>query len=285
MKKILKFSGMATVVFTLLGALFKSFHFPGAGLLIMLGGFTFSFIFLPLLILIKFKDDESKTDKLVFGFGFSTAIFMCLGLVFKLMHWPGATKLMLYSTMVFTFIYVPVYFITRIKRPELKFNTIVNSVLMIACGGIFYSLFDLSYSHEFSKRMVMNHVFMHEHSEKIMTANNLLFDAQKELDGVQELHQASEQLNLEVEKVASWIVTHESTLDLGKLLIQLDQQVGNYNLQIDKLQVDELVPIETEVNRLNQIYPELAMNALARMQQQLAVNENFYLSSTLRQAQ
>ncbi|MBL4710840.1 MAG: hypothetical protein JKY48_20645 [Flavobacteriales bacterium] len=283
MKKLLKFSGIATVVFTLLGAIFKSFHFTGTGILIMLGGFTFSFLFLPLLILIKLKDDESKTDKLIFSFGLLLTIFMCIGLVFKLMHWPFATGLMLYSTMAFTFLYVPLYFITRVKRPELKFNTTVNSVLMIACGGIFYSLFDLSYSHQFSTNMAENHIVMHENSEMIMISNQRLFLSEQENTTAQELHAISDNLNEQLETVINWIVKTGSTLELAEQLVQLDQRLGSYNLRIDKLQVNKLKPIRAEINKLNQVNPVLAMNVLARMQQQLVVNENYYLTSIFNQ--
>ena len=137
MKKILKISGIATVVFTTIGALLKTNHWPGAGVTIVLGGFFFSFIFLPLLIILKFRDEESKIDKAVFSFGFLLAIILITGLIFKLMHWPFASNLLVWTTASFTFLYVPLYFFTRYKRAELRFNTIVNSVLMMACGGIF----------------------------------------------------------------------------------------------------------------------------------------------------
>ena len=38
MKKILKISGIATVFFTTMGAILKTFHLPGAGMAIVLGG-------------------------------------------------------------------------------------------------------------------------------------------------------------------------------------------------------------------------------------------------------
>lgn len=283
MKKLLKFSGILTVVLIVIGNIFKSFHLQGAGLLLLLGGFSFSIIFLPLLILIKFKDDESKTDKVVFGIGLLLGMFMSIGLFFKLMHWPYATNLMMYSTLLFTFLYAPLYFITRVKRPELKFNTTVNTVLMIACGGIFYSLFDLSYSHQFSKNMVENHVYIHENTEKLFASNERLLSVEQVDPSAKSLHKNSQSLNNELENIVSLILKHQTTKDLGSKLSELDKKVSNYNLHLTALNTDELKSIDSKyITNLNRLRPELAMNVLARLQQQLAVNENCYLTAVYR---
>ena len=69
MKKTLNISGIAAAVITLAGAMFKTFHWPGAGIMLVTGGVLFSLIFLPLLIALKFRDEEQKTDKWVFTIG------------------------------------------------------------------------------------------------------------------------------------------------------------------------------------------------------------------------
>lgn len=282
MKKLLKISGIATVAFTILGALFKTLHLPGTGMLIILGGFFFSIIYLPILILIKFKDDESKSDKLVFTFGLLLAIFMSIGLLFKLMHWPLATGTLRYTTMIFTFVYVPVYFITRVKRPELKFNTTVNSVLMIACGGIFYSLFDLSHSPAYQKSMVKNHIYIHENSERIFASNHRLIE-NKELDAsTKEMHELSDGLNEELEQLVDWIIKEETTNNMASRILAFDKKVGSYNMTIQKLDLPELSKIEkTPLDNLDKVNVEIAMNVLARIQQQLAINENTFITNTL----
>ena len=77
----------------------------------------------------------------LYGIGAAVVI---LGVLFKLMHWPWATVLMLSSTLIFNFVYIPLYFISRFKREELKFNTIVNSVVMFSFGSVLLALFDLT---------------------------------------------------------------------------------------------------------------------------------------------
>lgn len=67
-----------------------------------------------------------------------------VGFIFKLMHWPWATVLMLSSVLIFNFVYIPLYFISGLNRKELKFNTIVNSVVMFSFGNVLLALFDLT---------------------------------------------------------------------------------------------------------------------------------------------
>jgi len=282
MKKILKISGMLSVVFILIGILFKTFHLPGAGITMLLGGFLFSFLFLPLLIIIKFKDDDSKTDKAIFGFGFLLAIGMSVGLLFKLMWWPGANMLLFYSTCIFTFVYVPVYFISRFKRAELRFNTIVNSVLMLVCGGIFYSLFDLSYSHKYADKMMEDHIYLHENAEHLFASNDRLFSSNDFNADVAELRDLSEKVNEEIEVIALWITENNSTKEIGEQILDLGEEVESYNKMLMQVELTEMKPIEEgDFIDLNRLRPQLAMKLLARLQQQLAINETAYLSNAL----
>ncbi len=146
MKKTVNISGLLAAVLTLLGSVFKVMHWPGAGVAFVLGIAIFSLLFLPLMIALKFRDEGTKTDKFVLSFGFLVGIIASLGFLFKLMHWPGANILMLTGLVSFTFVYVPLYFFTRVRRPELRFNTTVNSVLMMACGGLLFAMYNLGYS-------------------------------------------------------------------------------------------------------------------------------------------
>lgn len=143
MKKTLIVSGIASALFTLLGATLKIQHLPGAGVSLVLGAFLFGFIFLPLMIVLKFKDEENTTDKWVFSIGLLLAMITTTGILFKLMHWPMANILMRAGLTLVVFGYVPLYFLTRVRRPEQRFNATVNSVMMMACGGMLFALFNL----------------------------------------------------------------------------------------------------------------------------------------------
>ena len=279
MKKILKISGIATVVFTVLGALLKTFHLPGAGVCIVLGGFLLSLIFLPLLIAIKFKDEESKIDKWVFSFGLFVGMGLSAGLIFKLMHWPGAYMLMISSTVLFTFVYVPIYFISRVKRPELRFNTIVNTVLMMACGGIFYALFDLSYSHKYHGQMSEDHVYMHGNSERLFASNDLLYEYKSLAKDGDRVNNITQEVDDALEKVVSNIIVSKHPTTASSEIDLLITKADQYNSDLSGTQLEQIDMESLKV--LKKLKVELAMNVLARTQQLLAINENVYLISTL----
>lgn len=172
MKNTLKISGIASAILTILGATLKVLHYPGAGIAIQLGGILFCLVFLPLMIVLKFKDEEKQVDKFVLSFGFLIAIVAFIGVLFKLMHWPFANIMMISGISAFVFAYVPLYYITRVRRPELKFNTTINSVLMMACGGLIFALFNLGYS---GKSM--------EEQVKLKNVNDLGVELISEIDG------------------------------------------------------------------------------------------------------
>jgi hypothetical protein len=156
MRNTLKISGIVSALFTILGASLKVLHLPGAGFAIILGGTLFSLLFLPLMIVLKFKDEEKQVDKIVLSFGFLIAMVAFTGVIFKLMHWPWANIMMISSTATFVFAYVPLYYFTRVRRPELKFNATINSVLMMACGGLIFALFNLGYGQNKNEKLYEN---------------------------------------------------------------------------------------------------------------------------------
>jgi len=144
MKKTLYLIGLLSTIFTFLGSIFKIMHWPGASVMIIIGAFSFAFIFIPFLIFLKFKEVIFLFDKFIYSIGVVLGTILIVGFVFILMHWPLATVLMLSSIVIFNFVYIPVYFLSRFKREDLEFNTIVNSVLMFSFGSILFALFDLT---------------------------------------------------------------------------------------------------------------------------------------------
>ena len=145
MKKTMYLTSVLVTAFMILFSLFKIFHLPGAGALFVITVVLFSSLFLPLVILIKLKDESKKTEKMVYSFGFLLGISTSIGVLFKLMHWPYAGILMLSGVSIFTFIYVPLYYITQSRTTKDKYQTILLSILMFTVGGLMFALFDLKH--------------------------------------------------------------------------------------------------------------------------------------------
>lgn len=166
MKRTLSIAGITSAIFTLTGSILKIAHLPGAGIAIVLGVAIFALLFLPLMIIVKFRDETTKSERLVFALGFLLGIAASLGFLFKIMHWPFANVLMLTGIVGFTFAYVPLYLITRIRRPELRFNTMVNAVLMFSAGGLLFAMFNLHRSTKMNVALDQSSVLLLRLSEE-----------------------------------------------------------------------------------------------------------------------
>ena len=143
MKKIIYFIALITTFLIVSGSLFKIMHWPGAAVMIILGSFSFAFLFIPLIILKKFKEESFSKDQIIYSLGIILGTVLGLGFIFKIMHWPMATILMLSSIILFNFLYVPAYFISRYNRDELRYSTVINSVMMFSFGSILFAMFEL----------------------------------------------------------------------------------------------------------------------------------------------
>ena len=143
MKKTIYFIALITTFFIVFGSLFKIMHWPGAAVMITIGSFSFAFLFIPLIILKKFKEVSFLKDQIIYSLGIILGTVLGLGFIFKIMHWPMASALMLSSIILFNFLFVPVYFVSRYKREELRYNTIINSVMMFSFGSILFAMFEL----------------------------------------------------------------------------------------------------------------------------------------------
>jgi hypothetical protein len=80
-----------------LGINFKFMHWPGAGVLLVLGLTTFALVFIPLLLGKKFRSGVSTRKLLMNCLGASGVTLFALGVLFKIMHWPGASMMLIAS--------------------------------------------------------------------------------------------------------------------------------------------------------------------------------------------
>ncbi len=132
MKKVMLASGAASTGLLLVGMIFKFLHWPGAAACLVLGVVLLSLVFLPLMFTLKVREQREKSDKIVAAAGTLAGILMSLGVLFKVMHWPGANVMCGVALLVTMLVFLPVYFFSGIRNPQTKVNTIVSSVLLFA---------------------------------------------------------------------------------------------------------------------------------------------------------
>ncbi|MCB0381471.1 MAG: hypothetical protein KDD24_09460 [Flavobacteriales bacterium] len=309
MKNTLKISGIISSILTIFGAVFKVMHWPGAGMLIVLGGLSFSLIFLPLMIVLKFKDEESKISKWVFSFGFLLAMGAGTGTIFKLMHWPYANFLMLWSVTLFVFAYVPLYYITQIRKAEKKFNATINAVLMMACGGMLFAMFNLRPSSALQESVSASYTFMNNNASELVNENATLITSVKDREEAIQFHETSKKLFEDIEAIKLFLISkaEDVSLEGAKKMTLLDMQRANdgninrknfddakgehsfeslskaiegYNNKVKAMfptQADKLIAVD-ELQLTNTILSVL-LHELSQIQLQIATTENSYLSA------
>lgn len=146
MKRTLKITGATSGLLILVGSVFKVLHLPGAGVALVLGLALFSLVFLPLNAVLKFRDEKGEKNRLLLSVGMLIMAVACIGILFKIMHWPFANILIQGSIIAFIVFYVPTYFFTRLRNPETKFNGSINTIFMIAVCGMLFALTNNKYS-------------------------------------------------------------------------------------------------------------------------------------------
>jgi len=140
MRKTMFITGAISTVAFIIGSFLKIMHQPGANVLLFLGFISISLLFLPLLFILKSREAAHVRDKLIMATGTAVAILYCLSMLFLLFHWPGARIIWLSTLIITSFVFLPAYFFTGIRKEETKINTIISSVLIMAVIGIQFAL-------------------------------------------------------------------------------------------------------------------------------------------------
>ncbi len=121
MKRTMKITGIISTIFIILGVFLRLMHWPGSGLLLVVGLPLFGLIFMPLVIALKFKDDSQKKEKIIFSIGIAIGMIGLLGIGAKIMYWPLQYFLLRISFILFFTIFIPIYFINGFKQSDKKF--------------------------------------------------------------------------------------------------------------------------------------------------------------------
>jgi hypothetical protein len=138
--KLLKISGVVSVLILLFGICSKLNHLRGTGILLLVGVLVFSLVFLPTLILLKFKDKALKSHKFLVILGFLIALMASITSLFKIMEWPFATLLKEISIITFLVLFVPIYYFLTKNIPEKKFTALINTVIMLVIGLLLFGM-------------------------------------------------------------------------------------------------------------------------------------------------
>ncbi len=168
MKKVTFGFGLTSTFLLLAGTIFKLMHWPGANIMFMLGAMILALIYLPLILAHKLKESPNNEAVLHIS-GFVGLAFTTLGTLFKILHWPGASVMLMVGLGTLAFLYVPIYFYKRYQTSANKPITLSASLVAMTCLILVFALTRFNQSSNFNRGITM---IDNELRETIQTSEN-----------------------------------------------------------------------------------------------------------------
>ncbi|MEZ4999631.1 MAG: hypothetical protein R2744_11420 [Bacteroidales bacterium] len=143
MKQKIYWIGIISFIITILGTLFKIMHYPGAGWLLTIGFFGLIAIFFPLALINSYRKIANNNYKPLYIVTYLTFFVLFTGMLFKIMHWPGAGLLLLIGLPFPFVVFLPVFLVvtSRVKNYSI-YNTVIV-LLLLTFMSVFNALLAL----------------------------------------------------------------------------------------------------------------------------------------------
>lgn len=143
MRKLIYILGMFCLSLTLIATIFKVMHFPGAAILLMASLSSMALIFLPIALNAAIKTTNDKLLQFVYIAAFVSFSVDFIGMIFKILHWPGASILMAIGIPLPFILFMPAYIIYHNKRKlktDLKFFGIIGFMIYLGVISSFLAI-------------------------------------------------------------------------------------------------------------------------------------------------
>jgi hypothetical protein len=146
MKKLQYIYGILTVVLVFLGVTFKVQHWPGAGVMLTLGITSLLFLFMPAALIDNYRHEGSAKNRWLYIVGYLTTLMVLGGALFKIMHWPGASVIILIALPFPFVVFLPVYLYVTSKIENFDLTRTVLVLFLMAHLSAFSALLALNVS-------------------------------------------------------------------------------------------------------------------------------------------
>ncbi len=146
MKKFMYILGLIAPSMLIIGTFFKTQHWAGAGVLIVLSLFLLGAIYLPVFVSVKIRDNRKAgkpVNMVMHIFGLIAGIIFIAGAMFKIQHWPGASIMILLSAVVTVAVFIPLLFVQAIRDKERQvqnFTVLIFVLCFVAITFMMYAL-------------------------------------------------------------------------------------------------------------------------------------------------
>lgn len=213
-----------TGFFFIMGTLFKVNHWPAGGIVFALSALFMLVLFMPALVFSILSDPDNKPFRPTYLTGTAGLLFLNLGMIFKIQHWPLSTALMLVGMILTGFVFLPWY--SRIKwKDEANVSPVF---LFLVIGGIFLivpaALINVNMQHSYDEVFYKSqdqqksfHEFLYRHN------TTLLDDKSLKTPEIENLHIATSELILLIGNIKAGMV-REAEGEPGKPALA-DEQI------------------------------------------------------------
>jgi hypothetical protein len=308
MKRTMKITGFVTAFLILAGAIFKTMHWPGAGVAIVLGLGLFSLVFIPLNVVMKFRDDDKSQNRAIMGLGMFTIAVACIGVLFKVMHWPGANIMIISSLGIFGLLFIPIYFYMKFRDPESRFNGMITTVFMLAGAGMLFAMINIRPS-----KYVMDSVdsmfdYQDQSIDRFQDNNAALYSEVEGNGDIEHLQSITSDLLVQIEAIKTKLIAESNGIseakaadleasdltnphDVGVVRQHFELAKGNlsyegfmeavatYNSGLQEIEADNVIrPIKIEGLLMTRTMVSVVLQNLAEIEIQVLANENSFLS-------
>ncbi len=146
MKQKIYILGLVTLLLIFAGVFLKINHLAGASVLIFTGIFILLFVFLPLALYNNYRKEGSRESLLLYIITWITAVVVLGGMLFKIMHWPGAGILLMLALPFPFVVFLPVYLYVTSKIKNYSIYNTVFVLYLLVYLAVFSSLLALNVS-------------------------------------------------------------------------------------------------------------------------------------------
>lgn len=143
MKQKIYWIGILSFIITILGTLFKMLHYPGAGWMMTIGFFGLIVIFFPLSLINSYRKIGNNTYKPLYIVTYLTFFVLFTGMLFKIMHWPGAGIWLLIGLPFPFVVFLPVFLVVTSKVKNYSIYNTVIVLLLLTFMSVFNALLAL----------------------------------------------------------------------------------------------------------------------------------------------
>jgi len=148
MKQKIYSLGLITTSIIFLGALLKINHWPGGGQLLIIGIVMLVMVFLPLALRNHFRTEGERKNLLLYIVTWLTCFVVFGGMLFKMMHWPGAGKALLIALPFPYVVFLPVFLVVTSRDKNFSIHNTVAVLFLLAGTSISSALLALNVSKE-----------------------------------------------------------------------------------------------------------------------------------------